>query len=335
MTLVECYRTPHAASHLCFKRVTGISDTTMSTHLSSESMPLRAYSAGSEITPGGNATITASSSGAANSLLNSLEPSQNTPSAGSYTPPHTSPGINILPTNQQSPPTVALHLILGTEGRKKWSLSVDQVQLMRWTTGGDAINKIMQTYRSLRGPWRLWLSVYKLDTCIFTAFRKYRRDRVKSSTSEEHIPQGDDDYEYEPQKCYPPTDERPLIDRSEFKDYLNFCQPSCWLNFSPWHECNPPSEEARLVVRVPKKRSPWLLDIKGESTAWGVQCTFEISGFRVFIWHVVIFALPFSFWAWWQNRHPDDVQSAAVPLALVIAGVAAFWQGAGVLKAPS
>jgi hypothetical protein len=50
------------------------------------------------------------------------------------------------------------------------------------------------------------------------------------------------------------------------------------------------------------------------------------------LYHVLIFASTFGFWAWWLLTHPNDLQNAAVPLTTVAVFLSLFWSSAGVLK---
>jgi len=49
------------------------------------------------------------------------------------------------------------------------------------------------------------------------------------------------------------------------------------------------------------------------------------------IYHLLILALPFSFWGWWQAKHPGDLQNASVPVTVVLAMVPLFFGTNGIL----
>jgi hypothetical protein len=66
--------------------------------------------------------------------------------------------------------------------------------------------------------------------------------------------------------------------------------------------------------------------------SWGIQAQHAISALRVVLYHLVIFAGTFGFWAWWLATHPSDLQNAAVPLTTVAMLLSLFWGSAGILK---
>ena len=66
--------------------------------------------------------------------------------------------------------------------------------------------------------------------------------------------------------------------------------------------------------------------------AWGLQAQHVISLAHVLLDHVLILVGTFGFWAWWNVRHPNDLQNAAAPLTVVTALLSLFWASAGILK---
>ena len=51
----------------------------------------------------------------------------------------------------------------------------------------------------------------------------------------------------------------------------------------------------------------------------------------VVTYHCLMVAGPFVFWGLWLKYHPDDVQSAAVPVTVVIGALSMFWSSAQIL----
>jgi hypothetical protein len=51
----------------------------------------------------------------------------------------------------------------------------------------------------------------------------------------------------------------------------------------------------------------------------------------VAFYHILILALPFGFWGWWQATHPGDLQNASVPVTVVLTMLSLFWGTNGIL----
>lgn len=134
-------------------------------------------------------------------------------------------------------------------------------------------------------------------------------------------------YDYEPR---PPNAENPPIDRHEFTLAFTCCSSKCWLY--PFHDCVEPASGTHAVKRIPKRNSALEIDTEDREFAWGLQAQHAISLVYVLFYHFLILVGTFGFWAWWNIRHPDDLQNAAVPLTLVIALLSLFWASAGALE---
>lgn len=67
------------------------------------------------------------------------------------------------------------------------------------------------------------------------------------------------------------------------------------------------------LKRIPKRK--WEVETKTEERehVWGLKTQHVISFLRVLVYHCLVLSGSFGFWAWWLVKHPDDVQSAAVP----------------------
>lgn len=65
--------------------------------------------------------------------------------------------------------------------------------------------------------------------------------------------------------------------------------------------------------------------------AWGLEARHTISALYVLMYHVLILAGPFGFWAWWAKEHPGDLQNGSVPMAIVLALLSLFWSTNGIL----
>lgn len=86
------------------------------------------------------------------------------------------------------------------------------------------------------------------------------------------------------------------------------------------------------IERIPKRKSVLELEVSAVEFAWGLQAQHAISFIRVILYHFLMFIGTFGFWAWWQIKHPGDLQNAAVPLTVLGLFFSLFWSSAGVLK---
>lgn len=156
-------------------------------------------------------------------------------------------------------------------------------------------------------------------------FQKLRANRIihhSKSLPEDIV------YEYRPR---PPTAENPPIVPHEFELAFSACSSKCSL--SALHDCVEPPLGTFAIERIPKRKG--LIEINGDNPefAWGIQAQHAISFFRILMYHLLIFAGTFAFWACWLVTHPNDLQNAAVPLTTVAVLLSLFWSSAGLLKA--
>jgi hypothetical protein len=84
--------------------------------------------------------------------------------------------------------------------------------------------------------------------------------------------------------------------------------------------------------RVPKRKSALEIKINSMEFAWGIQAQHTISMVGLVVYHILILVGTLGFWVWWMRSHPEDLQSAAVPLTTVAVFLSLFWSAAGVLK---
>ena len=134
------------------------------------------------------------------------------------------------------------------------------------------------------------------------------------------------EYIYNPKAPPKGNAENPLISRHKASMFMNCNDPCRWRLF---HNCVPHLINRRVIDRVPRKKSKFAIrdDNSMEHQAWGITVRHEISVAYVVCYHVLILALPFAFWGWWQHNHPDDLQNAAVPIT-VVAGLLSLFRGA-------
>jgi hypothetical protein len=124
--------------------------------------------------------------------------------------------------------------------------------------------------------------------------------------------------------------------------HINACGDSCrWAllkNYAPGlgnilHDCLPRLNTKRAIKRIPKKKSPFDTSSTDDEKAyaWGLEARHEISAIYVLFYHLLILALPFGFWGWWQATHPGDVQNASIPVTVALTMLSLFWGTNGIL----
>lgn len=123
---------------------------------------------------------------------------------------------------------------------------------------------------------------------------------------------------------------KPPISPHEFELALASCGISCI--FAPFHDCVEAPNGDFALNRIPKRKTLLQVETGMMEFAWGLQAVYRISFVSVLIYHLLILAGPFAFWGWWQSRHPDDLQNAAVPLTTVPVLLSMFYSMSGVLK---
>lgn len=63
----------------------------------------------------------------------------------------------------------------------------------------------------------------------------------------------------------------------------------------------------------------------------GLPIVFAVSFAYVCIYHFIVLAGPFAFFAWWLTAHSEDWQNASVPMTVVLGALSLFWASAGIL----
>ena len=230
------------------------------------------------------------------------------------------------------------YVLFGVKGPRR-TLELEQIEVNENSDDKTFFQRLMQAYRKHRGFWRYWFSIWQLTHCDFVKvcvhplyyiltdndqFLKLRANRLifhSKSLPEDRI------YEYRPR---PPLAENPPILPHEFELAFSACSSNCLL--STLHDCVDPPIGKFAVERIPKRKSMIHFSTDNLEFAWGIQAQHAISALRMIVYHLLIFASTFGFWAWWLVFHPNDLQNAAVPLTTIAVLLSLFWGAAGVLK---
>ena len=124
----------------------------------------------------------------------------------------------------------------------------------------------------------------------------------------------------------------PPISKHEFRVSLSACPPKCQIKWL--HGCLHPSTKSTALRRIPKKCDEWPIEADAQNCeyAWGLEARVTYSALRMLLYNVIILLGPFVFWAYWQDKHPTDMQNAVVPATIVIGLIPLFWTVSGVYK---
>ncbi|SPJ88704.1 related to small s protein [Fusarium torulosum] len=248
-------------------------------------------------------------------------------------PSASSRGINsqaqretITTTSSHSPPEAAegLRILFGVPMGLK-TLHVIPIPVKQQP--GDKVFPLLQEqYRRIRGRWRAWFSFWQLSHCDFVKFESIARNVVVACGQD--LPKANDlDYDYTPK---PPQASIPLVHPHVFEAAFNSCaEGKCRYPF-PFHDCYE-FEETAYIQRIPKKKTPLSSGVN-DIPIWGLEARHCISCIHVILYHLLILIPPFALWGWWLSLHPDDIQSASVPMTVVLAMISMFWSATGIVK---
>ncbi|WZH44940.1 uncharacterized protein QYS62_005968 [Fusarium acuminatum] len=136
------------------------------------------------------------------------------------------------------------------------------------------------------------------------------------------------DYEYAPK---PPQASIPSVHPHVFEAAFNSCAEGKCRYLFPFHDCYE-FEETAYIQRIPKKKKTPLSSGVNDIPIWGLEARYCISCIHVILYHLLILISPFALWGWWLSLHPDDIQSASVPMTVVLAMISMFWSATGIVK---
>ncbi|SCV26765.1 related to small s protein [Fusarium fujikuroi] len=229
-------------------------------------------------------------------------------------------------TEQNNIPPVAIHDLRILFGVPMGLKTLHVIPIPVHQPDSNVFTQLKAEYLKTRGRWRAWFSFWQLSHCNFVKFESITRNIVVACGQD--LPKASDlDYDYAPK---PPQASIPPVHPHIFEAAFNSCTGGKCRNLSPFHDCYE-FEETTYIKRIPKKKtplSPGTIDIP----IWGLEARHCISCFHVIIYHLLILIPPFVLWGWWMSRHPDDIQSASVPMTIVLAMISMFWSATGIMK---
>ncbi|KAF2804373.1 HET-domain-containing protein [Mytilinidion resinicola] len=290
-------------------------------------------SASQRYTPSSNAGLSSSSTpatGAISSTSNAGRSSTSSPNMSQQLGGTTSSQQPIA-TSITSNATNQLWVLFGVQGPRR-PLEMDHILVDGATNDDTFYRSLRKTYQFHRGKLRLWFSFWRFRYCEVVKFKRLAPRWVIRDRKD--LPSGVD-YEYDPR---PPRATNPPISRHEFAMHLNACDQPCPWSWSYFHECMPQLNTLTSITSIPKKRKQFnttttssTFTPPADAFAWGLEARHSISALYVVIYHVLIVAGPFAFWAWWMTRHPGDMQNASIPTTIVLGLLSLFWCTNGIL----
>ncbi|KAF2462719.1 uncharacterized protein BDR25DRAFT_347630 [Lindgomyces ingoldianus] len=281
-------------------------------------------SASQKYTPAGASTSASSTGATLQSAASRLPPFPNTQLPPNVSGVGSSPSPTPAATAQQAPSMFRFWVLLGVEGSRH-SVRINHIAIDHNTNDGSFYRSLKECYRRSRGPMCYWLSMWRLHYCNVVKFKRVAPRWV--ITERKDLPTSLE-YKYAPR---PPHAENPPIPQHEFDMHLHACvQPCIWSRF---HDCMPELNTTIVLESIPKKVSQFDVDSDQvvDAYAWGLEAKYAVSAMYVAIYHLIIFAFPFGFWAWWLHGHPNDLQGASVPATIALGLLSLFWSTNGIL----
>ncbi|CAN9241390.1 unnamed protein product [Alternaria sp. RS040] len=212
------------------------------------------------------------------------------------------------------------------------STELDQLGGLHLVSDAAFLRNLGRRHREIRGWFRHYFSFRIISYWEFLRFKRLPLLPPQTIDLEADLPTSSD-YEYDPR---PPlaTRDKPGITKHEFEVYVRLCLDPCWLSslLMP-HKCRTVEDSAvDIVDKIPKYKKLLEQRAQGDEHVWGIRARYVVSGVRVIALHVAILCISFGVWIWWQWKHPDDLQGAAVALTTAFLLVSTFWSATGVLK---
>ena len=209
---------------------------------------------------------------------------------------------------------------------------LDQLGGLNLVSDSAFLRNLGRRHREIRGWFRHYFSFRILSYWEFLRFKRLPLLPPQTIDIEADLPTSGD-YEYNPR---PPvaTRDRPSITKHEFEVYVRLCLDPCWLSsLLTSHKCRTVEDSAvDIVDKIPKYKKLLEERAQGDEQVWGIRARYVVSGIRVVAIHIAILCISSGVWIWWQWKHPDDLQGAAVALTAAFLLISTFWSATGVLR---
>jgi hypothetical protein len=250
--------------------------------------------------------------------------------------------LPIQPTSASSPTTQGSLVNNSVYNKQLWvnfgvdgsgiPTELDQLGGLDLVSDSTFLRNLRKRHLEIRGRLRHYLSIRIISYWEFLRFKRLQLHPPQTIDVKADLPTSSD-YEYDPR---PPnaTLDNPGITKHEFEVYVRLCLEPCWLpSLLIPHKCRTVKDSAvDIIDRVPKYKKFLEQHAQGDEHIWGIRARYVVSSVRVIALHVAILCISFGVWIWWQWKHPDDLQGAAVALGTAFLLVSTFWSATGVLK---
>ncbi|KAL2836694.1 hypothetical protein BJX68DRAFT_259827 [Aspergillus pseudodeflectus] len=217
-------------------------------------------------------------------------------------------------------------VLFGVQGARR-TLAPAQILINGQSTDHSFFQELRKCYHTNRGRVRLWFSIWRLDFCEVV---KFNRLTVEHMVREHRDLPTDQDYLYNPRAGNEHA-KNPPFSSHLFNALFYTCQQPCTWPIP--HDCMPQPTRVVHIQRIPKRTRCFQGD--QSSPIWGLEAKFAISFAYILMYHCVILAGPFVFFAIWLRYHPDNLQDASVPVTIVLGSLSLFWSGSGILTSRS
>jgi hypothetical protein len=250
--------------------------------------------------------------------------------------------ISIQPTSANSQTTQSSLVNNSAYNKQLWvnfgvdgswtSTELDQLGGLHLVSDAAFLRNLSRRHHEIRGWFRHYFSFRIISYWEFLRFKRLPLLPPQTIDVEADLPTSSD-YEYDPR---PPraTRDKPGITKHEFEVYVRLCLDPCWLSslLIP-HKCRTVGDSAvDIVDKIPKYKKLLEQRAQGDEHVWGIRARYVVSGVRVVALHIAILCISFGVWIWWQWKHPDDLQGAAVALTAAFLLISTFWSATGVLR---
>lgn len=209
---------------------------------------------------------------------------------------------------------------------------LDQLGGLNLVSDSAFLRNLGRRHREISGWFRHYFSFRTISYWEFFRFKRLPLLPPQTIDVEADLPTSSD-YEYDPRPPHA-TRDKPGITKHEFEVYVRLCLDPCWLSsLLTSHKCRTVEDSAvDIVDKIPKYKKLLEQRAQGDEHVWGIRARYVVSGIRVVTLHIAILCISFGVWIWWQWKHPDDLQGAAVALTAAFLLISTFWSATGVLR---
>ena len=193
-----------------------------------------------------------------------------------------------------------LHVLLACFNGPGIKLRHTQIEITDHTDDDEFFHRVRQSYNTLRGPIRRWLSPHRFHCCSFVKYTRIWANELAKGPQDLPL---DAAYHYIP---------RPI-------------SPHEW--YCRFYYLRSTHGLREALDRIPKRnrRFETALHVNGLEDMWGLHIEYHIACHVVIMWQVAISLGGWVFWIWWYNEHQGDWQNASSVVMAVLAATTVLW----------